>query len=231
MILTDKSVFLHIPKTGGMWVRHVLEPIAIGPFNPQESIHPITVPAEHANKDRFTFVRNPWAWYVSLYNYDRYGSNEPYLCQGPSALFKYTKTEITFKDYVVGLLDPNSWIKKKIINAVTLEKLKFKTQNKLFNDELLEAFKNSNESFFNCLITNFTTGTRLIGKMESLQADLLTMLEMNNQVSDSVMDKITHLAYVNKGKEVQYQEYYSSDLRALVEKDSAEMIEKFKYIF
>lgn len=65
MILHPKYIFLHVPKTGGTWVRMMLQLSGgiereLKGHNPYSKVTPKDRPA-------FCFVRNPWDWYISLY--------------------------------------------------------------------------------------------------------------------------------------------------------------------
>lgn len=68
MLITEHFVFVHIPKTGGSFVRELcrrhLSPIR--EFNHRSYRK---VPPEFATLPALTFVRNPWDWYVSWYHY------------------------------------------------------------------------------------------------------------------------------------------------------------------
>ena len=80
-IYLKNSVFLHIPKTGGTWVRLRLQEAGLikrishgNDFEPGfgvNSIHNIPIyDKEFQNKKtRFCFVRNPYTWYKSYYGY------------------------------------------------------------------------------------------------------------------------------------------------------------------
>ena len=73
MLITDRFVFIHVPKTGGDFIRRIcLRHL------PAESIvaHQIAkhgpdteIPAAYAALPRFALVRNPWDWHVSWYHY------------------------------------------------------------------------------------------------------------------------------------------------------------------
>jgi len=70
-----KSVFYHIPKTGGTWVTEVLKGIG-GERVQVEGTHPYNITKEHATplvyrtqKFKFAFVRHPVSWYQSMWKF------------------------------------------------------------------------------------------------------------------------------------------------------------------
>jgi hypothetical protein len=90
MIISDtkKFIFIHVPKTGGISIRKCLEPYATVPVfkrnikhikkqqtNPKLFMHAqATNLQKFIRKDqwdyfKFAFVRNPWDWMVSHYEY------------------------------------------------------------------------------------------------------------------------------------------------------------------
>lgn len=75
MYITDGFVFLHLPKTGGTWMRHAFD-AADMKWTHHPSFNTIHLPAgyippEHEHKPAFVLVRNPWDWWVSHFNYTR----------------------------------------------------------------------------------------------------------------------------------------------------------------
>ena len=72
MILTRHFVFVHIPKTGGSFVRAVVQRHAPADWEIQTfDLHPSVreIPASHRHLPRFAVVRNPFSWYVSWFHY------------------------------------------------------------------------------------------------------------------------------------------------------------------
>jgi len=69
MLVTDKFVFVHLPRSGGTFVSEVIRkffPSAheIGHHLPRELL-----PREYSHLPVLGTVRNPWEFYVSLYHY------------------------------------------------------------------------------------------------------------------------------------------------------------------
>ena len=81
-IRTDKSIFYHIPKTGGVWVKETMRRAGLeyGRCRDKPVSHPFRLKREHAtpavvrDEDKagrfsFCFVRRPVSWYRSFWCY------------------------------------------------------------------------------------------------------------------------------------------------------------------
>lgn len=76
VILTRHFVFLHLPKTGGSFVRRVME--RAGPADWEAIIHPMhpthgDIPDTHRKLPVLGAIRNPWTWYVSWFRFLKKG--------------------------------------------------------------------------------------------------------------------------------------------------------------
>lgn len=75
MVIGDTFIFIHVPKTGGTSVS-----AALGGRSDRYSLHRPLIPAEKGDRKAFGFVRDPWSWRVSLYNYLQ--ATRPHLIAG-----------------------------------------------------------------------------------------------------------------------------------------------------
>ena len=109
---THKFIFIHIPKTGGTSIESVLGDRGIslqGPKNFNSVYHKhiaaprlrILLGTEYNKYFRFSIVRNPWDWLVSLYEYCR-GLTYPFIIDTDWTLDipDYVK-DMPFDDWVV----------------------------------------------------------------------------------------------------------------------------------
>lgn len=81
MIITDNFVFIHVPKTGGTFVEKVLKKLLTETGSPYEvrldrvlGQHQTVreIPKPHRNKKVLAAIRNPYDYYVSVYEFGRW---------------------------------------------------------------------------------------------------------------------------------------------------------------
>jgi SAM-dependent methyltransferase len=80
MINTLHFNFIHVPKTGGRWIRQVLDgnlpaewrPIVNYRSHSRWHMGLPAIPPLYQGKPTLAFVRNPWDWYVSIFSHFRH---------------------------------------------------------------------------------------------------------------------------------------------------------------
>lgn len=74
-LMLPKSVFFHVPKTGGMWVRRAIRNAGLPAVElthssiPAANLHNRFSQVDAGGKFTFAFVRNPADWYPSFWCY------------------------------------------------------------------------------------------------------------------------------------------------------------------
>jgi hypothetical protein len=174
MIITDKFVFIHYPKTGGSFVEEVLKKLhkrkhwfrrpplcqqlmmpnlkkirGANICNPHGTYEQI--PEEHKGKPIVSCMRNPFDRYVSTYEYRNWRQQqseelEQILRQFPSF------PELTFEEYLsfINIFDIKSRVYHELLRvdigttAYTFFQFFFKNTEKVFQ-RLDEAYLNSDE--------------------------------------------------------------------------------------
>lgn len=97
MLVTEKLVYIHIPKTAGHFAKRYIKKFA-GPVLYEGEWHgPISrLPKEYSGLPVVSFVRNPWDWYVSWFFHQKdTGFFNPLA--GASAEQGYTEFEPAMK--------------------------------------------------------------------------------------------------------------------------------------
>jgi hypothetical protein len=104
-IATEKLLYVHMPKTGGLWVAKVLEAVG-GSKVPKLHRHCFAgdVP-ESWTEGRLMFgtIRDPWSWYVSLWRHLSVGRD------GQMLLRHLGGGNQSFEAFLRGATDPAVW--------------------------------------------------------------------------------------------------------------------------
>jgi hypothetical protein len=230
MIVTDKFVFVHLPRTGGTFVTEVINkffPSAheIGHHLPRELL-----PREYSHLPLLGTVRNPWEFYVSLYHYVRRkdsasplfswmsengrlgfaGSIQNALNLGSNVDYLEVLIEMLpdYVDYSRRLIPNVSKDTMRGVRGVGVGYYTFR-----FN----EMFGNPDNMFF-C-------------RVEALNQDLVTFFESIGAATDELRDCVLNADKRNVSEHLHYSTYYTPELAELVSVRDRTLIEKFGYVF
>jgi hypothetical protein len=65
MVITPRSVFIHLPRTGGCWVSTAIAASGVPRFAAEQHCTPDVILPATPDRESFTFVRHPVAWWRS----------------------------------------------------------------------------------------------------------------------------------------------------------------------
>jgi hypothetical protein len=235
MIVTNHSVFLHNPKTGGTWLKHILDPLIIN----YVEHHVPDKPFNHVNT--FTFVRNPWSWYVSLYLFLRNGS-EHYEAskQLKPPIIQALDGDKSFEDFIKCSTVPATAFKNKVFSIYRIFELaNLKTQSYdevqvLSKPEgvILREWLDGNKSYYNVICDVYTRYAHTIGKYETLKPDFIKMLKQSGELNSDLLLRIENTKPINVTTDKDdYRVYYNDTTRQMVAETSRELIERYGYEF
>jgi hypothetical protein len=120
MILTQHFVFIHLPKTGGSFVRRICHEYAPLEWQVQiidEHLTRYDIPAAYQSLPILGFIRNPYSWYVSAYYYlKKKGYNERFNQISNQGTKDFKSTVLTLMELEVDHVEFGgySWHIKKI---------------------------------------------------------------------------------------------------------------------
>jgi len=237
MIVTNNAVFLHIPKTGGTWVKEVLNSYQLD-FNE----HSLDIPDSHRNKPVFVFVRNPWAWHVSFYNYMKSvpyeNVNSPRTSpQLISLIWKHVfHSSATFEEFVHAYSNPpTDEFKKKMNSLKRLHAIYLGAEHTdtthLDMGGLSLTKWNASNGIYQSVIDEYTDLATQVGKTESIRVDLKSMLASVNELTVDLDQKIDILAPANASDPADYRKYYTVETQQLIADSAESMIKRFNYDF
>jgi len=235
MIVTKNAVYLHNPKTGGTWLKHILDPILVEYIEHHVPLGPF----DHTNT--FTFVRNPWSWYVSLYLFLKNGS-EHYKASTKikPPIIQALTGDKNFEDFIKFSTSPDLAFKKKVFSIYRIFELSgMKTQTYdaiqiLSKPEgvILTEWMNTDKSYYNVICDVYTRYAHTIGKYETLKPDLIKMVTQSGDISAELLERIENTPPINvTADKDDYRSYYNDSTRQLVANTSKELIERYGYEF
>ena len=227
MLITSRFVFVHIPKTGGDFIRRIcLRHL------PADSIvgHQIAkhgpdtqIPAEHAGLPRFALVRNPWDWHVSWYHYlmgagrpdehrDRVRVMNPWfveLSDDFRADFATTMSRL-YDPRVAATFAAGSVVHLAAEQGVDLLTLHLQRQT----------------------AASQAAGRITMGRFENLRRDFYDFLTACGvPVTDRFHRDLFERPPVNRSSRSRFQEYYDDGLRDLIGRFAAGTIARYGYTF
>lgn len=212
MLICNRFIFVHVPKTAGIWLRScLLEAVPIDwnlrilPYH--TSAAPLLAYDDRlVNRKIFAFVRNPWDWYVSWWFY---------------FLQNYTEHTGNYAlDYALWKA-PERYMHKMFVNGLSFDKaLPFLCQGPYSLSAYVQRLCHSEY------------GKRLcqFGRMEHLLEDLQKLLPNEYPVLSATLESRKDLK-VNVCRHNVYQQYYTIYTKDIVRDMEKEIIEEFGYSF
>lgn len=196
MVVTPSATFMHLPKCAGTFLRNAIKPII-----DNEYAHALSF---NAPEDRpiFGFVRNPWDWYYSWFNFINNGSTT-YNDLG----FEATRTamgNVSYEKYVEMCTNPTNKFKEK---AYKIAKNNPKSiMGRLSNLHILSSWVDSDESYYSHLYTCYLGGIDKVGKKETIREDLKSMLlsvdlltvDLSNHIDTIPRANLSHYSEKNE---------------------------------
>jgi len=228
MIISDKFVFLHLHKSGGTFVNHMMMRCIPSARRVGYHLPYAEIPEDCRHLPILGTVRNPWSYYVSWFHFQHAQAS-------PNPLFRLCSED--------GALDFSGTIR----NLVTLESdparlaalaaavpEHFVSHGLNLTRRCVGRIEGCGRGFYTYLhdrIYAQAVSPKVL-KMENLNQDLRS-LPLGGTASESVRIRrfLEATPPLNVSDHGPYQAYYSPDLRALVARMDAPVIDTYGYTF
>ena len=233
MIVTDKFVFVHLPRAGGTFVSEIIRKFfparEIGYHLPR-----VLLPREYSHLPVLGTVRNPWEFYASWYHHQhsnvRYSplTNVLFGCLSQNRKLDFVQTirnaldlgvSDDKLDFLIEALPENFDYQKRHIPNLTKDSMREirGTGLGLFTFRFNQLFGQADDVFF-C-------------RVESLRSDLMDFFESIETASDALRSYVLGLDKKNISDRRHYSTYYTPELAELVSIRDRQLIERFGFTF
>lgn len=234
MLIHDRFIFLHVPKTGGMFLRDVLKR-ELAPGTVLEG--PIThatrgdIPEALQARPILAYVRNPWDWYVSIYHHGIAPSTAP-----PANPYDARIMAKVFGNYTY---DFGEMVRvacsKGDLGLEESEAREAMEHGSLTIRLILQGY----DPYTACILAvigaesldpNPTEPIVAIGRHESLVDDLESFVaEEEIVVADGAFSRMRDAKPINASTHRHYRDYYDDGLRRQVGESCGLVVERFGY--
>jgi hypothetical protein len=230
MIVTDKFVFLHLPRTGGTFVSEIIKKFFPSAHEIGYHLPRVTLPKQYSRLPVLGGVRNPWEFYASWYHHQISDTKYSPLFCGLSENRKLDFVQ-TIRNalnlgvgdekldlLIQGLPEDFNYQKRHISNVTKDVMRKVRgTGLGLFAFRFNQLFGPGDDVFF-C-------------RVESLRSDLIAFFEGIGAMSDALRSYVLGLDKKNISEHLHYSTYYTPELAELVLIRDRPLIERFGYVF
>lgn len=217
MMLTKHFVFVHVPRTGGQFIRKIcfehLTPVDFIPNDLERHSAYDQIMDDYGDLPAFTLVRNPWEWYVSWYHH----------------------TTQTHPERRTGAIWESAFDRGRSDFRTTVRRActgdGFESPH---TSELMKALPSDHYTALHTRIAERAgqqPGPEVI-RLESVRDDLLSFLRRHDVPHDEQLAAAAaHEPPVGASRHGPYRDYYDEELRELVRERARAIIDTHGYEF
>lgn len=230
MIVTDKFVFVHLPRSGGTFITDVIMRFFPSAHEIGYHLPRFLLPVEYSHLPVLGAVRNPWEFYVSWYYHvwprDAATTLISWVTENGAQGFEgSTRNALNLGvdserlDTLIEKLPEQVDFGKRNIPNITKEAMRKVrgTGVGYYTFRFNHLFGNVDEIF--------------VCRLESLRQDLVRFFEGVGAASDELREYVLNSDKKNTAEHRHYSTYYTSELAELVSLRDRQIVEKFGYSF
>jgi hypothetical protein len=230
MIVTDKFVFVHLPRSGGTFVSEVIRKFFSSAHEIGYHLPRTLLPREHSHLPVLGAVRNPWEFYVSWYHHVW-----PRDATTPLISWMTENGNLGFAGTARNAL--NLGVNNKRLDAL-IEMLPVRVDYRGRNipnitKEAMRSVRGTGVGYytfrFNHLFGN--AGDMFFCRLETLRQDLVAFFEGIGAATDELRDYVLRSEKKNSAEHLHYSTYYTPELADLVLIRDRPLIKRFGYVF
>jgi len=230
MIVTDKFVFVHLPRSGGTFISEVIRKFFPSAHEIGYHLPRTLLPKEYSHLPVLGAVRNPWEFYVSWYHHvwprDAATTLISWMTEnGKLGFLGTTRNALNLGvnnerlDVLIEMLPEQVDYRRRNIPNITKEAMRRVLGSGVgyYTFRFNHLFGNADDVF--------------VCRLETLRQDLVSFFEGIGAATDELRDYVLRLDKKNIAEYLHYSTYYTQELAELVSVSDRPLIERFGYIF
>lgn len=228
MIMCDSFVFLHLHKSGGTFVNHMMMKCIASARRVGYHLPYAQLPAPFRHLPVLGTVRNPWSYYVSWYHFQQ-GQAKP----NPLFLICSEDRTLDFSGTIRNLVTLES-DPARIDRLIDAFPDHFVNYGLNLRKQCIAKIRGSGVGFYSFLHNRLYAQAQSprILKMESLREDLYNLpLGLNAAETQLTRQFLQSVPDLNVSDHKPYQDYYSPELTALIATMDRPLIDTYGYAF
>lgn len=234
VLVTDKFVFLHLPRSGGTFVYEVVKKFFPSAHEIGYHFPRALLPREYLHLPLLGTVRNPWEFYVSWYHY--HGASETYS-SSKNILFWCVSEDrkLNFSDTIRNALNLGASDEKLDLLIRSLPQNYDYQKRKIPNltNELMLQIRGSGLGLYSFRFNQMFGHANdvFLCRVETLRNDLMTFFERIGVASNDLRQHVLREDKKNISTHRHYSTYYTPELRELVSIRDRQLIDRFDFSF
>jgi hypothetical protein len=230
MIVTDKFVFVHLPRSGGTFISEVIRKFFPSAYEIGYHLPRSLLPREYSHLPLLGAVRNPWEFYVSWYHHVWPRDAASVLVSWLSENGKLGFIGTTRNALNLGVNDERLGV---LIDMLP-EQVDYRRRNiPNITKDAMRRVRGTGVGYYSFRFNHLfgDADDVFVCRLESLRQDLVSFFEGIGAATDELRDYVLRLDKKNIAEYLHYSTYYTSELAALVSIRDRQLIERFGYVF
>jgi hypothetical protein len=230
MIVTDKFVFVHLPRSGGTFVSEVIRKFFPSAREIGYHLPRTLLPREYSQLPVLGAVRNPWEFYVSWYHHVWPRDAASILVSWLSENGKLGFIGTTRNALNLGVNDE----RLDVLIEMLPEQVDYHSRNiPNITKEAMRRVRGAGVGYYTFRFNHLFGSTEdvFVCRLETLRQDLVGFFEGIGAATDELRDYVLRSDKKNIAEHLHYSTYYTPELAELVLIRDRPLIERFGYVF
>jgi hypothetical protein len=230
MIVTEKFVFVHLPRSGGTFISEVIRKFFPSAREIGYHLPRTLLPRQYSHLPLLGAVRNPWEFYVSWYHHVL-----PRDAATPLISWISENGKIGFIDTARNAL--NFGVNNErldVLMEMLPEQVDYRKRNipNITKDALRKA-RGTGVGYYTFRFNHLfgDADDLFVCRFENLTQDLVGFFAGIGAATDELRDYVLRSDKKNTSEHLHYSAYYTPELAQLVLTRDRQLIERFGYVF